>query len=1266
MRFYVDRISAVAALLTSLFVVSVAAQDAVIGGRITVRGQDGSLSPANVVVALVPGQDIANARYTHTSADGAYSFNAVSRDGTFMILVFLPNPNQPIFLTGLKDVKPAIRTRYDVIIEPGDFEAARKELQASPQPNKGASPQPSNEGEQIADLKASLDEVMRLVRVGTKESYQSAIAILEQMLVKVREQKDRKGEIVVLSMLGRSYTKVGERRKAIEAFEASLPIIRAQRDRDLEAVTLRNIGLTYDLVGEKQKAIANLEQAMAIWHELGDTKNESDTRQHYEEVRAGTYAAGDRVTAPPPVKGGRGDQGLTLAEEAFALMKQGTADSLRAAIRKMDEARAIFREIGDSKLESLMWGNAANIYQMLGEKDKALEYYEQELGPLRRAGDRLLEGSTLSNIAVLYDDQGDRQKALEYLNQALKILEPIGDAHSLSNLYGNFGVVYLEIGESGRGLEYAQKALALARQAKDPRLEGKALSNLAQAYSQVGQTQQAIETLRLSIPILRAAGLPAEVGLAMNNMATLYYDLGDREKALALLNEALPLLRAAGDRSGQARVMFSLGKSSFDTGNYQQALQLFQQAKSLAEAVGDRQVIAALHNGLGLTYQTMGQAQPAIENFLEALRLSREVRDRMRETNTLVNLGRLSAAANQFPQSAQFFQQAVQVAHTTGDTFIEAVALGGLAWLERQRGNLAESRRYIEAALPLFEARRKQVVSQELRASFFASVQDYYQFHIDILMRLHKEQPSRGFDALALQAGEQGRARSLLETLAEAKADIRRGVSPQLLERERSLQGQLNFRAQAQMKLLANKHTEEQAQAIAREVQTLTTELQQVEAEIKQKSPNYAALTQPQPLSLNEIQTKVLDADTLLLEYSVGDESSYLWLVSRDSITSYALPKRSEIEPVARRFYDLLTARNKRVKGETTEQWQARVVQADIDIPEAAARLSRIVLAPVAAQLGKKRLVIVADGVLQYIPFGALPLVTASSSVVNPEGYPPLVVDHELVSLPSASTLDVIRRDVAGRQPAPKTVVALADPVFGKNDERVKGNRSNDARDTPRPDSIKELELVEAAEDTGLANGELRVPRLAGSRKEAEEIVAMVPVTERKLALDFAASRDTATSSELSQYRYVHFSTHGFLDSVHPELSGIVFSLVNERGEAQDGFLRAHEVFNLKLPAELVVLSACQTGIGKEIRGEGLVSLTRGFMYAGAPRVVVSLWSVSEMGTTELMVRFYREMLKEGKTPAAALRAAQVSLMKEKRWASPFYWAPFTLQGEWR
>jgi CHAT domain-containing protein len=386
--------------------------------------------------------------------------------------------------------------------------------------------------------------------------------------------------------------------------------------------------------------------------------------------------------------------------------------------------------------------------------------------------------------------------------------------------------------------------------------------------------------------------------------------------------------------------------------------------------------------------------------------------------------------------------------------------------------------------------------------------------------------------------------------------------------------------------------------------------------------------------------------------------------VTSNSIKSYQLAGRREIEEAARSVYDLLNSRNKSIKGETQVQRDARIGQADRAIPAAASVLSRLVLGPVAAQLGKKRLVIVADGMLHYIPFAMLPDPTTTADSAQQQ---PLIIEHEIVNLPSASTLAVIRQEVAGRELAPKAVVALADPVFSKNDERIKRSRNTQASSSSsKVENPRELELIEAAEGLNLPSGGLYIPRLRDSRKEAQEIVAMVPAAKRRLALDFEASRKLATSIDLRQYRYIHFSTHGWLNSLHPELSGIVFSLVNQRGEPQDGFLRAHETFNLKLPAELVVLSACQTGIGKEVKGEGLVSLTRGFMYAGAPRVVVSLWSVSEMGTTELMVRFYSGMLKNGLRPAAALRLAQLSLMKEKRWESPFYWAPFILQGEWR
>jgi CHAT domain-containing protein len=620
--------------------------------------------------------------------------------------------------------------------------------------------------------------------------------------------------------------------------------------------------------------------------------------------------------------------------------------------------------------------------------------------------------------------------------------------------------------------------------------------------------------------------------------------------------------------------------------------------------------------------------------------------------------------------------QALTIQRATGNNEAEALTLKQIAIGENDRGNLAASQAAIESAIVIIESDRTRVINPQLRLSYFEAAQHYYDFYLELLMRLHRQHPNEGYDGRALEVSERARARSLLETLKEANADIRQGVDAALLEREREIQRRLNARAEAQMQLFSQEHSEAQATKMAEEIQRLIEDLKQVETQIKQKNPRYAALMQPQPLTLKEIQTQVLDPDTLLLEYSLGEERSYVWAVTSTSSTSYELPKRAEIETAAHRLYDLLNARNTLVKNETDEQRSVRVAKADAEIPAAAATLSRMVLAPVARQLGNRRLMIVADDVLHFVPFGVLPVANGGASSTNRQRRVTrlLIEDHEIVNLPSASTLAVIRGEQAGRNRAPKTVVALADPVFTKDDERVKASKDKDTlneviktvNDALMSGESKDRQLVKATEDTGVPSDGLNVPRLPGTRQEAEQIVAMVPTNERRLALDFAASRETVTSAELSQYRYVHLSTHGFLNSVHPELSGLVFSLVNERGEPQDGFLRAHEIFNLKLSPEVVVLSACRTGMGKNIRGEGLVSLTRGFMYAGAPRVIVSLWSVSDLGTTELMVRFYHGMLKEGMRPAAALRAAQISLMNDKRWASPYYWAPFTLQGEWR
>jgi CHAT domain-containing protein len=469
------------------------------------------------------------------------------------------------------------------------------------------------------------------------------------------------------------------------------------------------------------------------------------------------------------------------------------------------------------------------------------------------------------------------------------------------------------------------------------------------------------------------------------------------------------------------------------------------------------------------------------------------------------------------------------------------------------------------------------------------------------------------------------------------------------------LQQRLNAKAAAQVSLLNRKHTPEQADAAAKEIDAITDGYAEVQAQIRARSPRYAALTQPQPLGLTEIQQQALDEDTLLLEYALGEKRSYLWLVSQRSIDSYELPPRAEIESATRRVYELLTVRPK------------RGTPPDPQFIAQAKALSGMLLGPAAAQLGAKRLVVVAPGALSYLPFAALP---APEDKKRPVGdYEPLIVKHEVVSIPSASVLSIIRRETAGRQRAAKSVAVLADPIFEEDDPRLdeaKNGNSSGKQPATRGADAELSELARAIRTMNFPDASAGFTRLPFSRYEAEGVFALTPKGTGLKATDFNASRDLAKSRELSQYRIVHFATHGLLNSERPELSGLVLSLIDREGKPQDGFLRLHEIYNLQLNADLVALSACETGLGKEIKGEGLIGLTRGFMYAGAPRVVASLWNVDDLATAELMKLFYQRMLKDGQPAGAALRAAQLELSRQKRWASPYYWAGFVLHGEWK
>jgi CHAT domain-containing protein len=1016
-----------------------------------------------------------------------------------------------------------------------------------------------------------------------------------------------------------------------------------------------------------------------------------------------------------------------LYDQGVGLTNQGDYDRAYVCYTL---AQKLGERFGDNMVIAAAFSGIGVIYETKEQHDKSLEYYLKSLALVEPTGDKTKMAKLFNNIGTAYRFMGDYAHGLESYRQSLALYQEVGDKSMIARAFNGIALSHNLMGNQTLALENYQKSLSVLESTDNKRLRGHTLGLLASTYEVLGRYGPALQSYQRGLQFFEDLGDHQRVAEFSIDMGGVYHSRGDYAEATKKYQQALqaaePLddkstyaealvglgdvlrsqgdfarasevfqksltlaesfLSAAGvdrmqDRVGIARALNSLGEIQAVQGNYTQALELYQKALPLFEATPIEYVsegTAALLNNIGDAYALQGNYPEAQKYYQKSRALSEKVGmvgGLARALNHSANAYRLQGDQTRALEAAD---RAAALARQIGDRETLWTARTTAGDVQRAAGQHALSLLAFEEAIAMIESLRANFTSGEARATYFATVRRPYELYVDLLMQMHKQSPSAGYGVRAIEASERGRARTLLEALAESRANIRQGVDPALLQRERDLQHELNAAAKRQMKL-PGQPIEAQTAAAKKDIDALTSEFQDVQAQIRQRSPRYAALTQPAPLGLKEIQA-LLDGDTLLLEYALGEERSYLWAVTPTSINSFELPKRSEIETQVRRAVSLLS---------DGKQWTTSD-KVELEYAEVAGRLSSMLLDPVAAQLKGKRLLIVGDGALQYLPFGALPSPKShfqSPTSNGPKARPavlipkPLIVEHEIVSLPSASTLAVLRRETANRTRPPKSIAVLADPVFERDDERVtasrtagSGNAASPIKDTnsQTADSRHLLERafglgLQSVNDEGGATREiLRIPRLPFTRREAEAILATAPAGEGMKALDFRASRETAMNPELAQYRIVHFATHGLLNSEHPELSGIVLSLLNEAGEPVDGFLRLHEIYNLNLPADLVVLSACQTGLGKEIRGEGLVGLTRGFMYAGSPRVVASLWKVSDAATAELMKSFYQGMLKEKMRPAAALRAAQIEMWKQKRWQAPFYWAAFELQGEWR
>ncbi|EAW34781.1 DUF2225 domain-containing protein [Lyngbya sp. PCC 8106] len=1052
------------------------------------------------------------------------------------------------------------------------------------------------------ELKDLSEEVYTLRIIG-KTYYelgnkQKALEVFNQAVNVYQQRGNTEQTVKIIIEIAEDYTKLKDQETALEFYNQAIPISQQLKDYEKEASILRTIGELYYELENTNQAVESFHQARIAYQKNSDRSGEAWT----------IYEIGKAYTTLGDLK-----KALDSYQQALPIYEQ--------------ETDAPFRE--ERTLDMLI--RMSRIYAYLGESESALEYCNRSLNNAQNfPQSKIVRRSEMfREIGKLCDQIGNTEKALESFNQYWNIYQQLGLDREVIALM-RIGQDYAELGDQKQALYFFYQARKVYQKSGFYEGEIETLSWVGKIYSRAGNYQKALESFNQGLRIAHNINNSSKEASILSEIGDSYSELGDEEKALEFYNKALIIYKKLGNFKQQTDLLNKIGELYQQLGNSEKALNFYQQALTISPDNNSLNQVQVSRN-IAKLYSELGNLEKALEFYQQALNYNQ------RSSSYLyTDIGKVYSDLDQPQKALEFFNKSLDILN---NKYPEAEAENrfGIARVERKKGDLDTALTQIKTAISLIEKTRASKNSLEERLTFFASKQDYYEFYIDLLMELHQQDSSKGYNAQALNISERSKARNLLELLASANTDIRKGVDPELVIQERSLQQQLDAVERRRVELYkSDESTLEQKTNIDQEQQYLLQKYKQVQTKIREKSPIYAALTQPQPLTLEQIQQQILDNETLLLQYALGEKRSFLWAITKNSITSYELPSKALIEQAVKDFF------------RSTVINQSR---SPVNLSQNSESLFEMILAPVASQLNHQRLAIVSDGILHYLPFSALSLPTTSSE----KEYLPLVVNHEIVNLPSASTLSILRREAKHRTPASKTIAIVADPVFSAEDKRL---------ETPAltRESWEQYNLNRSARqlDIGVWN------RIPGTRIEAEAILTLVPPSERIHAFDFAANRSTATNSQLSQYKIIHFATHGLLNSVNPELSGIVLSMVDQQGNPQNGFLRLHDIFNLNFSADLVVLSACKTGLGQQVRGEGLVGLTQGFMYAGTPRVLVSLWDVDDQATAEMMSRFYRLMLQKKLSATAALRTAQLEMQTETQWKSPYYWAAFTLQGEWR
>lgn len=838
----------------------------------------------------------------------------------------------------------------------------------------------------------------------------------------------------------------------------------------------------------------------------------------------------------------------------------------------------------------------------------------------------------------------DHVLALSTAREALSLFQSANDKVGIAHAHALIGRYHCAQSDLTEATENYNLALQLWREQANLPEQADTLINLAYIEQRKGEWSNALSYFGEAQPLIQDN--PFQLGRIASGMGELFNENGMFETAHVQYDRALAYYRDSADiNKAHAinRTIMDIGNTEFLQGNYSASLGHLNEA--LANFDPTTVHAAQCRENLGRVYIASGQYAVALQNLEQALQLYESANNPAEAARVRSLIGQTYEQQGSFEHARPNYLQALDVFRKLKDRISEASVNFALGRLELKAGKLDEAEAYLKHSLENTEDIRTISTGRDLTTAYSASVHERYEAYVACLVRKSKLRDPQQLIESAFAASELSRARSLADLLRDTQTNLLAGVDPQLASREKTLRQGIRTRVDQRIELLSEPTLDEKK---LNEVETtlvsLRTEHEQVSAELRRLNPAYGEITQPAASSLQQIQNDVIENDqTAVLEYLLGDYGSYAWVVTRNNIKLIELRDEATITSAVQKVYTLLA---QKPRGDT----EAQLTQAIND-------LSALVIAPLADQLTAQRIIVVADGALNYVPFQLL---------TSPTNQQPLIANHEIVNAPSASILSQLNREKLARPSPEKTLIAFGYPAFESNYGEIRDKNSNElvaqirARDRQRWGyAMRDIEIRGDSVDVE------NVQPLQYSRDELAKLQE-IGGPSSSMVTGFSASRETFQHTDFSKFGIVHVATHGFLDPNRPEYSGFLLSTVDAEGRRQQGFITVRDIFELQAPVDLVVLSACRTGLGKDVRGEGLIGLTRGFMYAGASSIAATLWNVDDEVTAELMKVFYANMLEKGMAPAAALRDAQNTIRQQPQWRSPHYWAGFTFQGEYK